>query len=65
MYNSQIARALFVPIGAFVCWLFKGFKGAYLDQDTDKNEQRNLWIGILAFVIVVATIGIIKKNYKI
>ena len=65
MYSNQIAKALFIPFGAFVCWLFKGLKGGYLDQDTEENEQRNFWIGILAFGVVLSTIGIIKNIYKI
>ncbi|MES2139448.1 MAG: hypothetical protein V4511_07045 [Bacteroidota bacterium] len=65
MYNNQIANALFCPIGAFVCWLFKGLKGDFGDQFNDKKEERNKWIGILTLAIVVSIVGIIKNIYDI
>ncbi len=57
----SFGSALFVPIGAFVCWLFKGFKGGYFDQDTDENEQKNKWIGMLSLCVVVIAVEIARN----
>ena len=61
MYSGQIAKAFFIPIGALICWLFKGFKGGYFDQDTDENESTNFWVGILTIIVIVFIVGVIKN----
>ena len=61
MGNKNFVRALFIPLGALVCWLFKGFKGGYFDQDTDENEGRNITVGIITMIIVVIAVGIFKN----
>lgn len=53
------------PIGAFVCWLFKGFKGSFDDQFNDKYEGRNKGVGLLTLGIVISIVGLIKNIYKI
>jgi len=61
MYNNQIANALFCPLGAFVCWMFKGFKGNFDNQTEDKYEERNKWIGIFTLVFVVSVVGVLRN----
>jgi hypothetical protein len=57
----RILDPIFQSIGAFVFWLLKGFKGRFNDFDTDKSSQKNKWVGILTFGIVIVIYATIKS----
>lgn len=56
-----VARWIFSPIGAFVCWMFKGFKGKFEREFNEDNSIRNFFVGIFAIGIIVSVFGFLEN----
>ena len=60
MYNI-VLRYFYQPIGALICWMFKGFKGNIKNEFNDENKFRNSIVGVFVFSGVVILIGFFKS----
>jgi len=51
------------PIGAFVYWAFKGFKGDWNSIMNRENAQKNVFAGMLTIGLLALIIGTLKYYY--
>jgi hypothetical protein len=54
--NYSIIKLIYSPIGAFVCWLFLGCKNHFMDQLTEENSDRNTFVGMFSFAIILIVV---------
>ena len=57
MYRSL--SEIVILLGAFFCWMFKGFKGTFDNQYDDKYFNENLGVGIISTFILITSTAII------
>jgi len=43
-------------IGAFLCWVAKGFKTKFKDELSENHKIRNEFVAVILFLLVVALV---------
>ena len=59
MYNI-VGRYFFKPIGAIICWMFKGFRGNIEDEFESENKLRNIIVGVFVITATAIITGLFK-----
>ncbi len=61
--NNIFISFIFEIIGAFVCWIFTGFKGNFSNQMTRPNERNSKKLrNVLVSILTVLLIGYLLKK---
>lgn len=47
-----------MALGILIRWALNGFRGTWLDYDTPKDDNRNLNIGLAAYLVIAFLIYI-------
>ena len=50
------AKLTSIWIGGFFFWILKGFRGKLIDQFIKEYENRNIWVGYIITLILIAII---------
>lgn len=61
MYHKVVADYFFQPIGAFVCWMFKGFKGNIENEFNVEKKIRNIIVGVFVIAVTAILTGFFKS----
>lgn len=60
MFSETFARIIFSPLGAFIFWTCKGYRGKFEDEFTKEKSSRNYGMGIFVFIVIGVVIGFLS-----
>ena len=58
MVFEFLAEFLVYPIGAFICWMFKGFRGTFREE-LFEHDLRNILVAVASFAVVMGLVCVI------